>query len=223
MVVRLSALRIGRLYPQEMLLVLISVRGWVDPQDHSAIGRILCQWKIPMTPARIEPATFRFVAQHLNHCATAVPLPSVCSYKFDSRNAAIDRVTVSYIFTIREQGKIFWEQWQSTKHDFSLLLLLPVNVNLMAFAVSKDGEENSLARLAPAYCTKPRAITEFSSRKWFLLLCLWRVGESKACCLKGVHDATGRHSMAQNGTGKTRRAQDGIGRSRRQQNGTGQH
>jgi len=26
-----------------------------------------------MTPAEIEPATFRFVAQHLNHCATAVP------------------------------------------------------------------------------------------------------------------------------------------------------
>jgi len=23
-----------------------------------------------MTPAGIEPATFRFVAQHLNHCAT---------------------------------------------------------------------------------------------------------------------------------------------------------
>ena len=27
-----------------------------------------------MAPAGIEPATFRFVAQHLNHCATAVPL-----------------------------------------------------------------------------------------------------------------------------------------------------
>jgi len=26
-----------------------------------------------MTPAGIEPATFRFVTQHLNHCATAVP------------------------------------------------------------------------------------------------------------------------------------------------------
>ena len=26
-----------------------------------------------MTPARIEPATSQFVAQHLNHCATAVP------------------------------------------------------------------------------------------------------------------------------------------------------
>jgi len=45
----------------------------VWPQGHSAIGRILCKWKIPMTPAGIKPVTYRFVAQHLNHCATAVP------------------------------------------------------------------------------------------------------------------------------------------------------
>ena len=29
--------------------------------------------KIPLTPAGIEPATFRFAAQHLNHCATTGP------------------------------------------------------------------------------------------------------------------------------------------------------
>ena len=30
--------------------------------------------KNPLTLAGIEPATFKFVAQHLNHCSTAVPI-----------------------------------------------------------------------------------------------------------------------------------------------------
>jgi len=30
--------------------------------------------KNPLTPAGIEPATFRIVAQHLNHCATVIPI-----------------------------------------------------------------------------------------------------------------------------------------------------
>jgi len=33
--------------------------------------------KNSLTPAGIEPATFRFAVQHLNHCATAVPIRQI--------------------------------------------------------------------------------------------------------------------------------------------------
>ena len=64
-VVRLSALRSCRLYPRKYSWHSFLLRGLVNTR---VIVRSegLCQWKIPMTPLEIEPATFRLVAQCLN-------------------------------------------------------------------------------------------------------------------------------------------------------------
>ena len=70
---RLSALCTGRLYS-----FLLEAESTPGPQCDRKDFMLM---KNPMTLAGIEPATFRFVVQHLNHCATAVPVNSVVKNK----------------------------------------------------------------------------------------------------------------------------------------------
>jgi hypothetical protein len=86
--------------------------------------------KNPMTLAGIEPATFRFVAQHLNHCATAVP--TVYIYiKFFAFPAQYDTTTCL--------SSTLWHNYLSFQHNMTNYLPFQHNLtHLLAFPAQYD-------------------------------------------------------------------------------------
>jgi hypothetical protein len=80
MAVRLSALHAARPLPPGRFLVLISVRGWVNPRGMVTLEG-LGQLKNAVTSSGIKFATFRLVALCLNQLRYRVPSPDILYIK----------------------------------------------------------------------------------------------------------------------------------------------
>ena len=79
-----------------------------------------------MTPSGIEPATFRFVAQHLNHFVTAVPCNVCTAYIFYLTNMVchIPPIYTASLFYITNIGfhfpPLYTTLFKHTKYPWSL-------------------------------------------------------------------------------------------------------
>jgi hypothetical protein len=91
-VVMLSALRTDCLYPLEIFLVLISLRGLVDPRGKSVAGRIISM--------KISDDTIGNQTRHLPSCSSVsqltVPRRALSIYHMFGQMTAVSQISQLY-------------------------------------------------------------------------------------------------------------------------------
>jgi len=136
-----------------------------------------------MTSAGIEKATFRFVAQHLNHCATAVPLreriSSKCGWsvsewlKFVLFDAAVIQNTTSLFITL--QTCLSHLPFTSSLHEFYLGRgqFRTKRASLIIFTshfIRILGYKDTLSDVfVPKFVRRKRRIHKFTTRRFTVL------------------------------------------------------
>jgi hypothetical protein len=81
--------------PQEISLVLISARDWID---HKTLmqNEGLNQWKIPIIPSGIDPPSFRLVSQCLKQLRHLIP--HINTLRTQNTNVFSGNVNVSFAY-----------------------------------------------------------------------------------------------------------------------------
>ena len=92
-----------------------------------------------MTPTGIEPATFRFLAQHLNHCATAVPICRYYTFEIQKETALVGDTVDQHCLRVRDYG--------ATTTGYLLFFKLISHITYKNYASFKT----TIAAMYPAY------------------------------------------------------------------------
>ena len=143
--VRLPASRTGRLYPQEMFLVLIFTRGWVDPRAMvRSEGNM--SLKNPVTPPAIDRGTVRLVSQRLKNYAKFMNIKYVLifattfvwniphskrnSARYDHKYIYNSSFKVPFIFSDFNEAGIFQTDFGKNTQISDLIKISPVGAAL---------------------------------------------------------------------------------------------